>query len=417
MTKEELKLQCKMWVNANLNKITLNKLARDVKDFLIEETKEFPDKISLPQRVYAIALEDKCECKCCGKVHGRYDKDYCSHECYIKMKKANVFSEEENIAKKINKAIDKGNETFKNAVENDDYLVCKICGCKTGNIVLHVKMHNISLVDYKEKYNVTQVKTSKQIEKVTGANNPAYQHGGKYSPFSEKFIHADKVDRKELVERSIRNRSEQGNSTTSIEYWLKKTDGDLIEAEKLLSERQSTFSLDICIEKHGELEGTKVWKERQIKWQDTLKSKTDEELESINKKKSNQMSFQSLWSNNAQGAGQLYVLDIGSNKIKIGITSHNIDKRYKSKIFNIIKLYDADITYCFRVEQILKRVLKDSSISKEDAVDDFGWTETFEDSCLDTIIEKCDNYFSDVKLITEDFISICNVKHKDKFTF
>lgn len=58
---------------------------------------------------------------------------------------------------------------------------------------------------------------------------------------------------------------------TQIGYWLKK---GFTQEESLLklNKRQSTFSLDKCIEKHGEEEGKKIFNERQAKWQTSLSS-------------------------------------------------------------------------------------------------------------------------------------------------
>lgn len=55
----------------------------------------------------------------------------------------------------------------------------------------------------------------------------------------------------------------------TLEYYLSKG-YSMDESEKLRSKRQSTFSLEICIDKHGLKEGTKIWKDRQDKWQKTL---------------------------------------------------------------------------------------------------------------------------------------------------
>jgi vacuolar-type H+-ATPase subunit H len=57
------------------------------------------------------------------------------------------------------------------------------------------------------------------------------------------------------------------------------------EAKIMLSERQSTFSLKKCIEKYGNEKGMEIFKDRQDKWQSTLKSKTEEEILEMNKKK------------------------------------------------------------------------------------------------------------------------------------
>ncbi len=72
--------------------------------------------------------------------------------------------------------------------------------------------------------------------------------------------------------------------TTSIEYYLERGYSKE-EAEKLVSERQATFSREICIKKHGVEAGEVVFKSRQEKWQRNLLSKTEEERAEINKRK------------------------------------------------------------------------------------------------------------------------------------
>lgn len=69
-----------------------------------------------------------------------------------------------------------------------------------------------------------------------------------------------------------------------IEYWLNKGYSEE-EAQKKLSERQSTFSLEKCIRENGKIKGKLIWKKRQEKWQSTLKSKSQEEINEINFKK------------------------------------------------------------------------------------------------------------------------------------
>lgn len=63
---------------------------------------------------------------------------------------------------------------------------------------------------------------------------------------------------------------------TNIQFYLNKG-LSLKEASDQLKNRQRTFSLDICIEKHGEEKGTDIWKQRQQKWFNTMDAKSDEE--------------------------------------------------------------------------------------------------------------------------------------------
>ena len=57
------------------------------------------------------------------------------------------------------------------------------------------------------------------------------------------------------------------------------------EAKKQVSNFQSTFSKEKCIQKYGESVGLEIFESRQKKWQDTLNSKSESEIKSINKRK------------------------------------------------------------------------------------------------------------------------------------
>ncbi|MFA6199227.1 MAG: hypothetical protein WC679_02310 [Bacteroidales bacterium] len=391
-------------------KCNINKNATQYKELIFKETENFPNDISLSKRTIAIANNNSCTCKVCGKIHGHHDKDYCSRTCYIKNKKTNAETELSKIDKKINNAILKGEKTFKNAIENDDYLICKICGCKTGNIVNHIKYHTITLDDYKNEYDIKQIKTNKQIEKVTGVNNPAYQHGGKFSPYSDKFIYADATNKKELVEQLIKTRTENKNNTTSIDYWLKKTDGDNDLAQELLSNRQETFSKRNCIKKYGEVEGLQVWSSRQKKWQDTLNNKTPDEIKEINKKKSTKLHYAKLWNNvNFDDLGIIYLLHISNDLYKIGVTTKTLNVRYSKSIIesiNVLLVMKSTISHCFYTEQLIKNKFTKFIIDKSESIDNFGWTETFRIDDINIIINKIKEYQQDETTTLEEFTTI-----------
>lgn len=61
-------------------------------------------------------------------------------------------------------------------------------------------------------------------------------------------------------------------SPTQLNYWINKLGCTYEEAKKLHSDRQSTFTLEKCIEKYGKEEGTKKFNNRQRKW---LKSRKE----------------------------------------------------------------------------------------------------------------------------------------------
>lgn len=71
---------------------------------------------------------------------------------------------------------------------------------------------------------------------------------------------------------------------TKVEYYVNKG-FSIDEAKKIISERQKTFSLDICIQKYGQVMGEKVFKERQYKWMSNLDSKPIGKKIEISRKK------------------------------------------------------------------------------------------------------------------------------------
>lgn len=73
-------------------------------------------------------------------------------------------------------------------------------------------------------------------------------------------------------------------NTTCIEYWIDKGYNEE-DAKELLKNRQSTFTLDKCVEKYGNELGYDVWQTRQSKWQNSLSSKSKQDIDDINKKK------------------------------------------------------------------------------------------------------------------------------------
>ena len=73
-------------------------------------------------------------------------------------------------------------------------------------------------------------------------------------------------------------------SKRCIEYYTVRGYTEL-EAKTIVSDRQKYFSKDICVQKYGEENGISIWQARQDKWQETLKSKPEDEILRINKLK------------------------------------------------------------------------------------------------------------------------------------
>ena len=97
--------------------------------------------------------------------------------------------------------------------------------------------------------------------------NPFTGHAGNFSPFSKNFCGYKGKSNEEIKDLRIKatKHGTKGRNTNQVEYWLKKGFSEE-EAKIKVSERQRTFTLEKCIKKYGEEEGTKRWQERQKKW-------------------------------------------------------------------------------------------------------------------------------------------------------
>jgi len=69
----------------------------------------------------------------------------------------------------------------------------------------------------------------------------------------------------DLIYREAFNSKRDNNK----KYWINLGSSEE-EAIKKVSERQSTFSLEKCLVKYGDVEGNKIWQDRQKKWQKSL---------------------------------------------------------------------------------------------------------------------------------------------------
>ena len=115
--------------------------------------------------------------------------------------------------------------------------------------------------------------------KVLKPKNAYTGHDGKLSPWSKDFIgyeHLSDEDKNKARRQKCYCRDREDfdeiklASNTTLEYYLSKGMGE-DEAKHALRKRQTTFSLEKCIEKYGEVEGIKRFKERQEKWLSNFK--------------------------------------------------------------------------------------------------------------------------------------------------
>ena len=267
-------------------------------------------------------------------------------------------------------------ETSKKYLE-DGGLTCPICGIYTRH---DVRQHIRTMHPEAKEMDIDLPTVSKKVrekysENFRGSKNPAYQHGGKLSPFSKKFIYYSEEKRLKTVKKAHAHE----NYTTRLDYWLKKGLTQS-EAEDALSDRQDTFSLTRCIERHGKKDGEKIWKDRQIRWQKTMNSKSTREIEKIRQGKSTGRMCQ-LFNQNPkikEVPGILYLVEFSNSKTKksfykVGITSKKSVKarfgRAPLKLgWNISEIFlHSDSFYnCFKIEQAILRHNKEIRIIVED---------------------------------------------------
>lgn len=200
---------------------------------------------------------------------------YCSKEC----KKHSYFL--------------KNQERLRNGVEGIDYIIDKWNGFVTPRIYgkWMKSMHpGKSTKDYLAEFPDAPLCCEKDMESTTknsglhmkdpvyrkmasdaikGSKNPNHRLvvddiiRKKRSPFSKKFVkYKSDEDRKEFLDSidwSARITS------TQLQWWLNKGYTEE-EAQKLLKERQATFTLEKCIQKYGITEGTKIFNNRNSNW-------------------------------------------------------------------------------------------------------------------------------------------------------
>lgn len=239
-------------------------LAKTIKQSVYEETASFPAKITYSKRIRAIASQLECKCKQCNTVHGDPDREYCSNECYQNWKRDHAPTKEQAA---VENAITKGERKFAGKTEGIDYLVCAICGAKSGDLGAHVGMHGITPAEYKVQYDISVLKPMSYRDARRGELNPGYGHGGKFSAWSKNFIHGYDQQRhaaKNQEFKDLREKSPEKFKST-IEYWLVKCDGNL-EAAQNAYKKWQTRDLDFFITKYGPEDGVARHTAKTEKW-------------------------------------------------------------------------------------------------------------------------------------------------------
>lgn len=418
----------------------------DLIDFIMSETCHFPESHNLSFRAKAVAYEEPCECKECGSIVKTWGKSFCSHECYSVHKKKNPKPEtldeilvrvpnlmcfnpddfpegtatpddEEQFVSVWNKIRGLDNEFLdsigactEHPSNSKNHMLTYLCRIVTKNKeVTDYFPHVIECVKFPNKTEnlewftllfgreYAEEKLNKKASRVLGDKNPAYQHGGKFSPFSDKFIGDAKKE--EVIEKAKKSREDSNGYTTRLSYWTERYGEE--EGKRLFYDRQNTFSKEKLIERYGEEEGIRRWKERQDKWMASLDALPENEKILINAKRGfwrYKREDEELDPNDPknQVETKLYVIEYqprGYDKsfIKVGVTSKYLTDRFplmtiKEEIF----IHHSNRFTNYKIERDVKKFIFEKGLSiliesEEEKFD--GWTECVEIKNKDILME------------------------------
>lgn len=182
----------------------------------------------------------------------------------------------------------------------EELITCKICGFQSQRIYgRHLKSHGLTSDDYKKLYPGEPLYTEKDnkktsinsgqhmktekykkifSEKFKGEKNPNHtsnttlEKRKSCSPFSKDFVkysNLTETEKEEKLSNFVKDICDKKTYTTRLDYWTNKGFTEE-ESEQKLKERQTTFSLELCIEKYGEEKGKEIYTARQEKWQKSL---------------------------------------------------------------------------------------------------------------------------------------------------
>lgn len=245
--------------------------------------------------------------------------------------------------------------------------------------------------------NWREIWKEKKCDNFKGDKNPAYQHGGKCSALSRNFVGYVGMNEEEITNAinlvsgkiSVAN-TNTTKSPSSYTYYMVHHNMSEKDARKASFEFVSSisFSKDNCIKKYGLEEGLRIFNARQVNWQNTMKSKTQEEIDDINLRKN---SGYTLLKDNTKTA-ILYYLRFYSTKedmefFKIGYTTKTIHKRFpkmqlKKSYLDYEVIYSAEGTMLEMINKEQHLLRKFHKHRFKCSYNGFATTEAFSDNVL-----------------------------------
>lgn len=219
-------------------------------------------------------------------------------------------------------------------LKDEGAICCRICNLLSHDLTSHIlRTHKMTTTKYKKIYG--EIRSEKylleQSNRVKGNKNPAYNHQGKFSPFSDNFIYADTVDKEQISLKVSNSNKNNGNNSTTIKYWMKLGYTEE-ESKNKVSERQKTFNLQKCIEKYGDQIGREVWVKRQEKWHSSCKKTRKNGFSKIS-----QELFWEIYNKLIEEKEFIFFAELGENKL---LDNSGINNEYYLKISDRFLLPD-----------------------------------------------------------------------------
>lgn len=194
------------------------------------------------------------------------------------MKKMNIYSVEEQM-KRFNLTKEEAEEKIKN-----------IKNVNVFSIEWQMRRFNLTKEEAEEKIKNIKNKNKETQSKMNSFDFNSMIPSKKEHWIKKGYSEEDAIEKANLnIKRATKNCNDFvedkklnpekyiGLYDTSLEYYLKKGYSEK-DSKKLLRERQSTFSLEKCVEKYGMEDGLKRWKARQDKWLKSLGNKITNEM-------------------------------------------------------------------------------------------------------------------------------------------
>ena len=158
------------------------------------------------------------------------------------------------------------NEAKENISEKQKLNSSKLDRSNSNCIQVSYWMKRKNLTEIEAKAKVSEIQKSRTNFNVDNwIGRGLSESDAKSKVYKIQKANSDKVDY-----------SRDDRTATQINYWIKKGYSES-EAKIKLKEHQSTFSLEICIEKYGEIEGRKRFNKRQEQWLKSLDTPENQE--------------------------------------------------------------------------------------------------------------------------------------------